>query len=128
MESAYSQCAQVIARFYCGLDASNLTMLLACVDADSVWVRKGERLIGPDQIRHAVQARDPARVTAHLVNNLVVESTNTDTVVANYYLTVFDNLSPLGGMQAKAVLRSTDTYTLRDGAWWLVEKRSSKQL
>lgn len=125
MTDAYVQCAQIIHRFYAGLDQAQTDTLLECVRADTVWHRKGQALTGPDEIRQALGERNPERITVHQVSNLVVQQTDDTTATATYYLSVYDNQAPNGAIELKTILRSTDRYTRRDGQWWLAEKRSA---
>ncbi|MCC2597216.1 nuclear transport factor 2 family protein [Pusillimonas sp. MFBS29] len=124
----YSQCAQAIARFYLNLDQGDTDELLACVAPDTVWLRQGKTLTGPDQIRAALAERNPDRITSHQCSNLHVTMEDATTASAVYYLTVYDNQHPSGGLQLKTILRSEDTFSLRDDSWVLTHKRSKKHL
>lgn len=125
----YSHCAQAIARFYHGLDQRDNESLLACLEADTVWVRQGKTLKGPEQILEALDQRDPQRVTSHQVSNLYIKLAE-DGVMAHviYYLTVYDNQHSTSGLQLKTILRSEDVFRLRNGAWVLSSKQSHKHL
>ncbi|MGB6103868.1 MAG: nuclear transport factor 2 family protein [Pusillimonas sp.] len=128
MEGIYIQCAQAIASFYRGLDQADLEGLLRCVEEETVWHRQGKTLVGPDEIRHALEERNPDRVTSHQLSNLIVEQIDDITAVATYYLTVYDNMAPSGGLQLKTILRSTDRFAKQGDSWRLTEKRSAKHL
>lgn len=126
---AYTQCAQAIARFYQYLDLGDVEGLLTCVAADTVWIRQGSNLTGPEDIRAALAKRDPDRITSHLLSNLrVVVDDDMKRATASYYLTVYDNQHPSGGVQLKTILRSEDTFQLRGDCWVLGCKRSVKHL
>ena len=125
----YTQCAQAIAQFYLSLDEGDTEGLLACVASDTVWVRQGKTLTGPEEIRAALMERNPDRITSHQYSNLtVVLDEGGTSATATYYLTVYDNQHPAGGVQMKTILRSEDRFTLRDGRWLLAQKRSKKHL
>lgn len=125
----YVQCAQAIARFYSSLDQHDDESLLSCVASDTVWFRQGEELTGPEAIRSALAKRNPERVTSHQCSNLqVVPAGDGMTATATYYLTVYDNQHPAGGVQMKTILRSEDVFRLQDDRWLLASKRSKKYL
>ncbi|NLY33329.1 MAG: SnoaL-like domain-containing protein [Alcaligenaceae bacterium] len=125
----YNHCSQAIARFYHSLDQRDNESLRACLEADTVWVRQGKTLKGPEQILEALDQRDPLRVTSHQFNNLFI-TLSEDGVTANitYYLTVYDNQHSTSGLQLKAVLRSEDVFCLKNGVWVLSSKQSHKHL
>lgn len=124
----YIQCAQAIARFYLSLDEGNTEELLACVASDTVWLRQGKSLTGPEEIRAALAERNPERVTSHQYSNLLVTLDDATKATARYYLTVYDNQHSSGSVQMKTILRSEDVFTLRNGQWVLTHKRSKKHL
>ena len=124
----YTLCAQAIAQFYLSLDQGDTDGLLSCVTQDTVWLRQGKTLTGPDEIRAALAERNPDRITAHQCSNLHVTLEDATTATAVYYLTVYDNQHPSGGVQMKTILRSQDTFSLRDQQWVLTHKRSKKHL
>jgi ketosteroid isomerase-like protein len=56
-------------------DSRDLSAFAACFATDGVLVRPGgEAIIGPDAIEAAYRARDPQRITQHLLMNQRVES------------------------------------------------------
>ena len=124
----YSQCAQAIAHFYLSLDQGDTEGLLSCVAPDTVWLRQGKTLTGPEEIRAALAERNPDRITSHQYSNLQVTMEDATTASAVYYLTVYDNQHPSGGLQLKTILRSKDTFSLRGELWVLTHKRSKKHL
>jgi len=126
-DELYQQCAQTIARFYHYLDRSDYDGLQRLLDADTIWLRKGETLQGPQAILRALRERDPARRTSHQVSNLyVARGADENTATAHYYVTVYDNLAPDGAFQLKTIMLSEDSFQLRQGRWILTAKRAGK--
>lgn len=68
-----TRCSQAVMRFFAALDAGDIAAVSACMAEDGVWHRQGQALRGPDQVLAALKQRPAGRVTAHLVNNLVID-------------------------------------------------------
>lgn len=66
-------CQQAVHRFYAALDAGELASVAACMAEHGVWHRQGQELIGPQAVSLALAGRPPGRMTAHLVQNLVID-------------------------------------------------------
>lgn len=125
----HSQCAELIARFYHALDASDYTALASLLEADTVWLRQGKELTGPDAIIEALGQRHAERRTAHQLQNLYVTLDESGTTAtAKYYVNVYDNQGPSGSLQLKVIMVSEDQFALRDGRWRLLAKRAGKWL
>ncbi|MBP6019357.1 MAG: nuclear transport factor 2 family protein [Burkholderiaceae bacterium] len=125
----YIHCAQAIALFYHSLDQQDNETLLSCLAPDTVWIRQGKTLTGPDQILEALEQRNPDRITSHQFSNLhVALDKDGATAVATYYLTVYDNQHPSTSLQLKTILRSKDIFRRKNDNWLLAKKQSSKHL
>ena len=99
------------------------------VDLLQVQLRKRHQFPPPEEIRAALMERNPDRITSHQASNLtMVPCEDGTSATATYYLTVYDNQDPSGGVQMKTILRSEDRFTLRNGKWVLAQKRSKKHL
>lgn len=129
LNEIYTQCAQLIARFYHCLDTSDYNGLASLVSPDTVWYRQGTPLKGPEAVLEALQARDSARQTSHqCVNLFVVPDAQEMTATAHYYVNVYDNQGPGGSLQLKTIMKSQDCFELHQGQWRLLTKRATRLL
>lgn len=123
----FQQCVHTLSRFYHCVDSSDYETLATLVTEDTMWQRKGESLKGPKAILAALQQRDLARKTSHQITNLyVLHESDPEYATAYYYVNVFDNQAPEGGLQLKTIMKSCDRFQLRDGRWSLISKHASK--
>jgi hypothetical protein len=65
--------SQLTARFYSHVDGGRLKEAGNLFLDDGVWHRVEGKCTGPDQVTKALEARDPSRVSAHIINNLIVD-------------------------------------------------------
>jgi hypothetical protein len=65
-------CAQSTARFYNHVDAGRFREAAEMFFDDGTWHRMEGGATGPDQIVKELEARDPNRVSMHLISNLTV--------------------------------------------------------
>jgi ketosteroid isomerase-like protein len=126
-------CQQSVHRFYAALDASDYEAVAACMAPDGVWHRQGKALTGPDQVRTALADRPAGRVTAHLVQNLVIDLEDERSATARYFSLVYrhdggggeSGPAPLG--QPLSISAYADRMR-RDGDRWLVVERRSRRV
>ncbi|MBW8270103.1 nuclear transport factor 2 family protein [Caldovatus aquaticus] len=124
-------CAQAIARFWAALDAADYDTVARGMAPEGVWHRQGRALRGPEGVRAALAERPAGRVTAHLVQNLVVDLPDENTANARYFSLVFrhdaaaapDGPVPLGAPLSIAAV-SDRLRRGAEGEWLVVERRS----
>lgn len=126
------ECQQHIHGFYAALDAGDAEAVSQAFAESGVWHRQGAVLQGPQAVRAALADRPAQRVSAHLVNNLVVTPVSATEATAGYLTLVFRNDGPhaagapaeLGGAY---VISWNDDHLRRgdDGRWRYVGKQSS---
>jgi hypothetical protein len=124
-------CQQAVMRFFSALDAGRLDEVADAVAEDGVWHRQGAALSGPSAVRAALAARPAGRITAHLVQDLVVglEAEN-DATVRYLVLTYrYDAPEGAGGVAPMGKPLSIAAYSdrmRRSGETWLVKERRSR--
>jgi SnoaL-like domain len=128
-------CQQAVLRFYAALDASDYAAVAAAIAPEGVWHRQGRALRGPAEVRAALAERPAGRVTAHLVQNLVVDLADERNGTARYMSLVYRHdagagAPPEGPVPLGAPL-SIAAYADRlrreeGGAWLVVERRSRR--
>jgi ketosteroid isomerase-like protein len=125
-------CQQAILRFFLALDGSDFATVAAGMAPDGVWHRQGQALVGPAAVRAALAERPPGRVTAHLVQNLVVDLEGGDAAAARYLSLVYRH-DGAAGAAGPAPLDAplgislyTDRLCRRSGDWLVVERRSRR--
>lgn len=127
-------CQQAIHRFYASLDAGDFATVAAAMAPDGVWHRQGKALRGPGDVAQAMTDRRAGRVTAHLVQNLVVDLHDGETATARYNTLVFRHDGPAGAPPPAPIglplsIAAAQDRLRRDaasGAWLVVERRSSR--
>ncbi len=124
-------CSQAITRFWAALDASDYETVAKSMAPEGVWHRQGKALQGPDGVRAALAERPTGRVTAHMVQNLVVDLADENTATARYFSLVYRHdaeRAPEGPVPLRDALSiSAVSDRLRrgpDGVWLVVERRS----
>ena len=99
---------------------------------EGVWHRQGRALRGPDEVLAAVRQRPPGRVTAHLVQNLVVDLMNEDEATARYLSLVYRHDGPAGADEPAplsaplSISAGNDRLRRANGEWLVVERRSRR--
>lgn len=126
MTTSIVHCSQAIMRFYAALDAGDIEGVAGLMADDGVWHRQGKVLTGPAAVLAALRERPAGRVTAHLVNNLVIDlSADCTTATARYMLLVFRHdrepgergTAPVEGSLLSITL-TTDLWQDRAGLGW----------
>jgi hypothetical protein len=127
-------CQQAIHRFYAALDTGDFGSVAAAIAADGVWHRQGKALRGPGDVAQAMVDRPAGRVTAHLVQNLVVDLQDDETATARYNTLVFRHDGAAGAAPPAPIgvplsIGAAQDRLRRDaatGRWLVVERRSSR--
>lgn len=127
-------CQQAIHRFYAALDTGDFDHLAAAMAPDGVWHRQGKALRGPGDVAEAMADRPAGRVTAHLVQNLVVDLQDGETATVRYNTLVFRHdgaagapaPAPIGVPLSIAAAQDRLRRDAASGAWLVVERRSSR--
>ena len=126
--SFLAECADVIHRFYRALDGGDYLTLARQMLPEGVWVRQGQTLEGRAAIVEALNKREPALVTTHIVNNLVVDRQDERTATASMYITVLryegdDNAEgPAPVPPIRAIQLAEDKLVLTDQGWQIAHK------
>lgn len=129
--AAVIECQQALNRFYAALDAGDFETVSASMAPQGVWHRQGQQLCGPAQVREALAKRPAGRVTAHLVQNLVVNVTAPDLAEATYMTLVYrvDLPQPAAGpvpLETPFAISLNRARLQGDasGVWRLLDQRS----
>jgi ketosteroid isomerase-like protein len=129
-------CSQAVMRFYGALDAGDIAGVASWMAPEGVWHRQGQVLRGPAEVLAALQQRPAGRVTAHLVNNLVVDLDEAgDTASVRYMLLVFRHDRQQEGTGPVAIAGSllsitetTDVWRKMPGAGWQAVLKEGRTL
>ena len=127
-------CQQAIHRFDAALDAADFATVAAAVAPEGVWHRQGKALRGPGEVAAAMAERPAGRVTAHLVQNLVVTLLDAQTATARYNTLVFRHdgaagappPAPIGVPLSIAAAQDRLRRDAATGNWLVVERASSR--
>ena len=124
-------CKDAIVRFFAALDAGRMNELAEAFAADGVWHRQGSELCGPDAVSRALAARPAGRITAHLIQNLIVDLEDEDHARAHYLALTYRHDAPEGatGPAPMGIPYSIAAYEdrlTRRGENWLVRERRSR--
>ena len=126
-------CQQAVHSFYLSLDACDFTTVANLMASDGIWHRQGKELKGPTEVLQALKERPKGRVTAHMVQNLVVNIHNENQASASYMCLVYRcDLSQLSSdpvpMQPLSILRYNDTFVSNDCGQWLIKSKQSQRI
>jgi hypothetical protein len=111
-------CHQAIYRFYAALDAADFAAVAAAVAPDGVWHRQGKALRCPGEVAAAMAERPAGRVTAHLVQNLVVTLLDAQTATARYNTLVFRRVKITQGTLVVEAQEANATGLEFENAQW----------
>ncbi|HWX50027.1 MAG TPA: nuclear transport factor 2 family protein [Roseomonas sp.] len=125
-------CQQAVLRFYSALDAGDFAAVAAAMAPEGVWHRQGRHLRGPGEVAAALAERPAGRITAHLVQNLVIDLLDETTAEARFHSLVYrhdagpgaEGAAPLGA--PLSISRSRDRLRLEGGEWLVVERGSTR--
>lgn len=123
-----AECMDVIHRFYRALDACDYEALVAQMTPDGVWERQGKVLRGRAAVREALSKRSAGVVTAHLVQDLVVDRKDAYSAEASMYVAVLRHESdeapalPVPTPPIRVVQLVRDSLVLTDEGWRIAHK------
>jgi ketosteroid isomerase-like protein len=126
--SRQQDCVNTVLDFFYFLDAGDGDGTAALFTCDGVWLRNGNALRGPDEIRGAVEGRPAGRKTAHLVSNVRVETVSADLARVRFYLAAYEGIEGGAPMRLAGIRRCVDVLMCRDGRWKLTSKTSERVL
>ena len=123
------ECEQLILRFYWCLDDQLYDELAGLFSETGAWVRLGKELIGPQQIRAAMNERQNW-ITAHVVTNLQITVKSPTEAASSQYVTLYrhedwgakDGPAPV--VLPLGILRHRDQLVCVDGTWKFQRKTS----
>ncbi len=126
-------CQQAVHSFYLSLDACDFTTVANLMASDGIWHRQGKELKGPLEVLQALSERPKGRVTAHMVQNLVVNIHNESEASASYLCLVYrcdmkDPHTLPAPMQPLSILRYEDTFVSNSSGQWLLRSKESKRI
>ncbi len=93
-------CHDAVIRFFGALDDGRLDDVAGAIAEDGVWHRQGKALRGPGEVAQALAARPAGRVTAHLVQNLVVDLDDDHNARVRYLVLTYRHDFPDGSGHA----------------------------
>lgn len=85
----YGACQQAIADFYAALDGFDEVAMGSFFADDGVWLRQGERLVGPQAVDTALARRPTGRLSLHQVTNLQLRAQAEQQWQARYLVQVY---------------------------------------
>jgi hypothetical protein len=124
----FNACSTLVYQFFGGLDRRDHHLVANLMAHDGVWHRQGKELRGPSAVLTALEERDSARKTCHLVTNLYVEQDTQATARVRYYMTAYETLAAADGAASAprmlGVRECTDDLVLEEGYWRIECKKS----
>ena len=122
-------CAQVVNKFYCSLDARRYDELVNCFTPDGVWKRQGNELQGRDAIMAAMEERGENLVIRHIVTNVQVTIEDENSASTSEYITIYrhdsdeklEGPAPLDG--PGVIFLYQDKMVRSEDGWQMTDKR-----
>lgn len=126
-----ADCRDAVMRFFNALDAGRLDEVARAMADDGVWHRQGAALKGPDGVAAALAARPAGRVTAHLVQNLVVDLESEREANVRYLVLTYRHDAPgaaagVAPLDRPLSIAAYEDRMARGDAAWLVRERRSR--
>jgi len=127
------ECQQAIHSFYMSLDSSDFQTVSSLFALSGVWHRQGKQLVGPTCVLEALLVRPVGRVTAHMVQNVVISIMDHQSASATYLTMVYryDRKEPSNEpapMLPLSILKYVDTFTKDSSENWLLLSKTSKPI
>ena len=127
------RCKDAIVRFFAALDAGRMDELANAFASDGLWHRQGVELRGPAAVASALATRPAGRVTAHLVQNLIVDLEDEERARARYLVLTYRHDAPDGAtgpapMVTPYSIAAYEDRLTRSGDTWLVQERRSRPM
>ncbi len=121
-----SACITATLKFFRALDARDHAACVAAFAEGGIWHRQGQALDTPQAMMASLEKRPVGRVTAHLLNNLIAESSGPDRITVRFLLTAYDGPATEDASAATprfaGVLDATDEYRRTAKGWQLAVK------
>ena len=125
-------CAQSTARFYNHVDAGRFREAAEMFLPDGTWHRMEGAATGPDQVVEELEARDPNRVSMHLINNLTVRVIDVITAEVTANITACHAKPAAKGPATDAavggVMRTIEVWKKSAGGWKMADKKTQPLL
>ena len=140
-------CHDAIVRFFGALDDGRMDDVAGAMAEDGIWHRQGKALRGPGEVAQALAARPAGRVTAHLVQNVVVDLDDDRNARVRYLVLTYRHdfpdgtrtmgtLGAAGGtgaatpapLGAPYSIAAYDDWLRASGTTWLVVERRSRNV
>ncbi len=126
-------CQEAVVRFFAALDGGRLDEVATAMADDGIWHRQGAELRGPDAVSRALAARPAGRVTAHLVQNFLVDLDDEENARVRYLVLTYRHDAPDGVVDVAPLgqpysIAAYDDRMRRGGATWLVQERRSRNI
>jgi hypothetical protein len=124
----FNACSTLVYQFFGCLDRRDHQFAANLMARYGIWHRQGQVLRGPAAVLAALEERDPARKTCHLVTNLQVEQATQENARVRYYMTAYETLTAADGVSSApkmlGVRECTDDLVLEGGHWRIECKKS----
>lgn len=127
-------CREAVIRFFAALDAGRPGEVARAMAKEGIWHRQGAALQGPAGVAAALASRPAGRVTAHLVQNIVVDLDGDAEAAVHYVVLTYRHDAPAGAPDGPAPLdrplsiAAYDDRLRRVGDDWRVLERRSRVL
>jgi hypothetical protein len=127
------ECQHAIHSFYMSLDGSDFQAVSSLFASNGIWHRQGKQLVGPAAVLEALLDRPAGRVTAHMVQNVVITVIDTQSASATYLNMVYrcDRKEPSSEpapMHPLSILKYVDSFTKDPKGNWLLLSKTSKPI
>lgn len=124
-------CQEAVLRFFVALDAGRMDEVASAMADDGVWHRQGAELCGPHEVSRALALRPAGRVTAHLVQNLIVDLADEENATVRYLVLTYrhdasGNAANTPPLEKPLSIAAYEDRMRRSGDTWLVQKRHSR--
>lgn len=123
-------CEAVVLEFFHALDTRRHADAASLMADDGVWMRQGQRLMGPAQVLDALNARAAERSTCHVISNLRLLDVSDTRATVGYFLTAYDSVPDVqgGAPRLVAIRDCQDVLTATPAGWRVADKRSRRHL
>ena len=125
-ESVHHAVSATIVGFYRALDL-RLDGAERFFAVDGQWMRGGVLLDGPAAICAALAARDPARVSCHLIHNMQVLTLGADQARAQYFVAVYEGVAE-APLRMVLILLAEDRLVRSAEGWKIQHKQGRRHL
>lgn len=118
---------QLLLRLFYALDTRDYGGVVSSFHEDGTWLRMGKRLVGPAQMRQALEQRSETMVIHHVITNVLFEEADASHCSLVCYLTAYRHDSgkriagpaPLSGPAQVGICRAEATRKSAAEGWRL---------